>query len=54
MVEKFFKAQQFKHKKANMISATCIATKSNPFVVYDLFDTIQKLMEANNFTALQI
>ena len=31
-----------------------MATTSNPFVVYGFFDTVQKIMETNNFTALQI
>ena len=31
-----------------------MAKISNPFVVYDFFDTVQKIMEVNNFTALQI
>ena len=37
-----------------MISAAHMATTSSPFVVYDFFDTVQKIMEANNFTASQI
>ena len=41
-------------KKANMISAARMATTSNPFVMYDFFDTVQKIIEANNFTASQI
>ena len=41
-------------KNANMISVVQMATTSNPFAVYDFFDTIQKTMEPNNFTTSQI
>ena len=54
MVDKFSRAQQFKAKKANMISVARMATTKNSFVVYDFFDTAQKIMEANDFTAAQI
>ena len=37
-----------------MVSTACMVTTGNLFVVYDIFDTVQKIMEANNFTALQI
>ena len=37
-----------------MIRVARIATTKNSFVVYDFFDTVQKIMEANNFTAAQI
>ena len=50
----FLKCNSLSIKKANMISAACMATTSNPFVVYKFFDTVQKIMEAKNFTALQI
>ena len=37
-----------------MISAARMATTSNPFVMYDFFNTVQKIIEPNNFTASQI
>ena len=37
MVDKFSRAQQFKAKKANMISVARMATTKNSFVVYDFF-----------------
>ena len=54
MVEKFVKVQQFKHEKSQHDSVARMATTSNPFVVYGIFDTVQKIMEGNNFTASQI
>ena len=41
-------------KNASMVSAACMVTTSNPFVLYEFFSTIQKIIEANNFTASQI
>ena len=35
-------------KKANMIST------SNPFVVYNFFETIEKIVNENNFSPLQV
>ena len=39
----FLRCNSLSTKKANMISAVCMATTSNPFVVYNFFDTVQKI-----------
>ena len=39
----FLRCNSLSTKKPNMISAVCMATTNNPFVVYDFFDTIRKI-----------
>ena len=50
MVHKFFKVQQIKYKKANLICGLHMAIK--PLITHDFL--IQLKNEASNFTALQI
>ena len=37
-----------------MISYACMANTTNPFVVYDFFETIEKIANESNFSPLQV
>ena len=41
-------------KKANMISSARKSVTSNPFLVYDFYDILEKVLEEKNLTASQI
>ena len=46
------KQNKLNTKKANMISYAHMANTSNPFVVSDSFETIEKIANKNNFSPL--
>ena len=50
----FLKRNKLNTKKANMISYARMANTSNPFVVYDFFETIEKIANENNFSPSQV
>ena len=43
------KQNKLNTKKVNMISQTCMANTSNPFVVYN-FETIEEIANEHNFS----
>ena len=50
----FMQRNKLNTKKANMISYACMANTSNPFVVYNFFETIEKIANENNFWPSQV
>ena len=48
------KRNKLNTKKANMISYARMVNTSNPFVVYNLFETIEKIANENNFSPSQV
>ena len=50
----FMKRNKLNTKKANMISYARMVNTSNPFVVYNLFETIEKIANENNFSPSQV
>ena len=50
----FMKRNKLNTKKANMISYVCMPDTSNPFVVYNFFETIQKIANENNLSPSQV
>ena len=50
----FMKQNKLNTKKANMISYAHMANTTNPFVVSDFFETIEKIANKNNFSPLQV
>ena len=50
MVPCFYEKEKVKHKKATMISAARRVATTNPFIVYDFYDLIDKIIKENNLT----
>ena len=50
----FMKRNKLNAKKANMISYALMVSTSSPFVVYNLFETIEKIANENNFSPSQV
>ena len=50
----FMKRNKLNAKKANMISYARMVSTSSPFVVYNLFETIEKIANENNFSPSQV
>ena len=50
----FMKRQMLNTKKATMISAVRKAATFNPFIVYDFYDVIDKIIKKNNLTEDQL
>ena len=48
------KGQKLSTKKATMISAARKAATFNPFIVYDFYDVIDKIIKKNNLTEDQL
>ncbi|XP_057302768.1 uncharacterized protein LOC130636936 [Hydractinia symbiolongicarpus] len=46
--------EQSQQKKANMICAARKSVTSNPFIIYDFYDTIEKLFNEKQYTLAQV
>lgn len=51
---KFMKRNRLSMKKVNMICAARKSITANPFVIYDFYDTVEKLMKEKNYTPAKV
>lgn len=53
-LSQFMKRNNLSKKKANMICAARKSVTSNPFIIYDFYDTIEKLFNEKQYTPAQV